>query len=496
MIWLLFLLSIDPRYHTADEIAYELDSISNHYPTITELDTIGYSTLDSIPIFALKVSDNPMLDEDEPAILYIGCHHAEEILGTEICMYMISELLTKYQVDSLITHWIDNREIWFVPLMNPEGQSVVMTGLDTIWRKNKRDNNNNGIFDLEYDGVDLNRNYDFYWTEGGSTDPSSEFYRGAYSFSENENLAIRDLALSQNFAFCITYHSARYGLTEVIYYPWHWSGGYSPDYPVIRTVADSLSKRIVRDSGIGNYTALPGEGLDGNARNWLYGICGTITFCIEVSTTTIQPGWMVDGICQRNLPGAYYLLERVEQSGITGCIYDSLTAEPLSAEVVIQGYYDPNLPPRKSDTGYGRFSRILKPGTYNIEIRKPGYVPVKYDDVQVIEGQMTALNTLMTRMGGETPVSAGQKKITVSPNPSSHNVLIQIDPELNITSLGIYDTCGRLVKNFLNPSTSILWQCVDEHDRDVTTGVYWLLEQRQNERTMQKIVVLRDLGIW
>ncbi|UCD20174.1 MAG: hypothetical protein JSU64_03285, partial [candidate division WOR-3 bacterium] len=300
MIWLIFLLSIDPRYHTAEEIAYEIDSIANDYSTVTVLDTIGYSTADSLPIFALKISDNPRLDEDEPSVLYIGGHHAEEILGIEICMYMISDLLTRYGVDSAATYWIDNREIWFVPLMNPEGQGVVMTGLDTIWRKNKRDNNNNGFFDLTYDGVDLNRNYDFYWTEGGSPDPPDEFYRGPYSFSENENRAIRDLAFREEFTFCITYHSARYGLTEVIYYPWHWSGGYSADYPFLRTVADSIAKRILRDSGVGYYTALPGEGLEGNARNWLYGICGTFTFCIEVSTTTIQPGWMVDGICQRN----------------------------------------------------------------------------------------------------------------------------------------------------------------------------------------------------
>ncbi len=494
MIWVIFLLAIDPRYHTAEEIAYEIDSIANDYSAITVLDTIGYSTVDSLQIFALKISDNPLLDEDEPSILYIGGHHAEEILGIEICMYMISDLLTRYGVDSAATYWIDNREIWFVPLMNPEGQGVVMTGLDTIWRKNKRDNNNNGFFDLAYDGVDLNRNYDFYWTEGGSSDPPDEFYRGPYSFSENENRAIRDLAFREEFTFCITYHSARYGLTEVIYYPWHWSGGYSADYPFIRTVADSISKRILRDSGVGYYTALPGEGLDGNARNWLYGICGTFTFCIEVSTTTIQPGWMVDGICERNLPGAYYLLERVEQGGITGCIRDSSTLLPLTAEVVVQGYYDPTLPPRRSDAKYGRFCRILKPGTYTVEIRKSGYVPLRYDSVIVENEQMTELNVTMRRMGGETIAPAGQKKIRVSPNPTNANVLIQIDPALNLSLLSIYDIGGRLVRNIQNPARTLLWQGTDEKNRNVATGVYWLLGQGESNTVTQKVVIVRETG--
>jgi hypothetical protein len=150
MIWLLFILTIDQRYHTFNEVAHELDSIALHYPQITLLDTIGYSTTDSMPIFAMKISDNVEVNEDEPEILYVALHHAEELLGLEVCMYMIDELVTNYQLDSTITYWVDEREIWFVPLLNPEGHSVVMEGIDTTWRKNKRDNNNNGIFDLTH----------------------------------------------------------------------------------------------------------------------------------------------------------------------------------------------------------------------------------------------------------------------------------------------------------------------------------------------------------
>ena len=490
MIPLLFLLSIDPRYHTFDEVAYELDSIASQYTEITRLDTIGYSCFDTLPIFALKISDNVNVDEDEPAVLYIGCHHAEEILGIEICMYMIDDLLSNYGADSARTYWIDNREIWFVPLLNPEGQNVVMTHIDTIWRKNKRDNNNSGFFEPLHDGVDLNRNYDFYFTEGGSTDPGHEFYRGLYSFSEPEVRAIRDLAFAQNFVFCNTYHSARYGLTEVIYYPWSWSGGYSPDYPAIRAVADSISNRIINDQGNGHYNALPGQGLDGRARNWLYGVCGVFTFCIEVSTTTIPPGSMVDDICQRNMIGAYYLLERASQSGITGCIYDSATAQPLTAEVIIQGYYDPNLPPRRSESVFGRFLRILKPGVYNMEIRKRGYVTQTYENVEVVNGQMTELNVNMVSMGRETSIHDPQKKIRVSPNPGRTMVRIQFDQELTFSSVQVYDMLGRLVKTYDNPSYDMTWQLDDDLDRKVAEGIYFLVGRTEDNETVQKVVVL------
>jgi len=490
MIWLLFLLTLDPRYHTFDEVAYELDSIANQYSDITKLDTLGYTDIDNIPILALKVSDNVMVEEDEPAILYIGCHHAEEILGIEICMYMIGALMNEYDTDSAITYWVNNREIWFVPLMNPDGHSVVMSHLDTTWRDNKADNNNSGSFELEYDGVDLNRNYDFYWSEGGSSDPSSEFYRGPYAFSEPETRAIRDLALIQNFVFCNTYHSARYGLTEVVYYPWRHAGGYSPDYPHIRVIADTMSKRLIRDNGIGHYTALVGQGLDGTARNWLYGVCGVFTYCIEVSTTTIPPGGMVDDICERNLPGAYYLLERVSGSGITGCINDSTTGEALSAEVIVHGYYDADLPPRRSDTTYGRFCRILKPGIYDIEIRKRGYVPTYRENTVVADGQMTELNVSLVRTGGEQPAPSPQKKIKISPNPSTNAVIIQLDQESDFSSLTIYDVLGRMVTDIENPSGQITWRCRDADNREVSEGIYWLVA-RSDQIAVQKIVLIK-----
>jgi carboxypeptidase T len=491
MIVLLFIISIDPQYHTYEEVAYELDSIAIHYPAIASLDTIGYSTVDSLALFAMKISDNVQVDEDEPAILYIGCHHAEEILGTEICMYMLHDLISRYYSDSSVAYWIDNREIWFVPLMNPDGHSVVMTELDTIWRKNKRDNNNNGFFDLDSDGVDLNRNYDFYWSEGGSSEASSEYYRGPSPFSENEARAVRDLCLEHHFVFCITYHSARTGLGEVVYYPWEYSGGYSPDFPVLRGIADTLSKSIINDAGNGHYYALPGVGVDGRARNWIYGICGTFTYCIEVSTTTIQPGWMVDDICQRNSVGAYYLVERASGCGITGCIYDSLTGSPLRAEVVIQGYHSPMLPPWQSEPMYGRFLRILSPGTYDIEIHKNGYVSQYIYDVIVENDELSQLTISLSKSEYELLKEHDTNSIWVHPNPARNIIFIHLGNPSNFSSVGIYDSAGRSLISFEEPTNDIVWQCIDDTNRKIANGVYYVLGKTIDQRLLQKVVVFR-----
>ncbi len=488
------LFTIDERYHTFAEVAYELNSFVQQYPTIAKLDTIGYSTNDSLPLFAMKLSDNVHVNEDEPEILYVGCHHAEEILGIEICMYMIDDLLSRYASDSLAQHWIDNREIWFVPLLNPEGHGVVMNGIDTIWRKNKRDNNNNGVFDPDSDGVDLNRNYNFHWTTGGSPDPTSENYRGTRVFSENETRALRDLSVTHNFAFCITYHSARTGLAEVVYYPWNAAGYYPPDFVFIRDIADTLSKLIVNDAGNGTYTALAGAGYDGRTRNWMYGVLNIFTYCIEVSTTTIQPGWMVDDICERNLVGAYFLLERVDQGGITGCIHDSATGEPISAEVIINDYYDPTLPARRSESQYGRYLRILSEGDYDIEVRKDGYATKYIPGIHVDEDVLIELDISLSRMEYSLPVATNQQ-IILTPNPVRDVVRIGLAPQVSLSNLRIYDCLGRLIKQFnastIQQSNYLVWNGTDEKDRNIAHGVYYLVGESDEGTIVEKVVFVK-----
>jgi hypothetical protein len=344
---------IDSIYHTYDEVVDELNFIVNAYPEITRLDTIGISTTDSSVILALKISDNPMIEEDEPAILYNGIHHAKELPGAEICMYMIDSLVRGYGSDPQITAWVDSTEIWIVPIVNPDGHNVVMhlPPIDTSWRKNTRDNNNNGNFDILYDGVDLNRNYDFNWHTIGS-DPWDPTYKGLYPFSELETQAIRDFSSDQHFIFAVNYHGPDLGVGEIIYYPWKWYGQMAPDSFAIKDVALSMASLIVNDAGNGTYAIGWGNARSPKARNWQYGVKGTFAYTVEVSTCFIPPGSLITDICQRNLAGAFYLLDRIHGASITGCITDSRTRMPLQAEVRILQAYDSVLPPRESDSFY------------------------------------------------------------------------------------------------------------------------------------------------
>jgi hypothetical protein len=489
----------------------EIDSIAALYPQIVKIETLGFSTRDSLEIYGVKISDNPRIKEDEPAILFNGVHHAEELLGGEVCLYLINDLVSKYGTDSSITYWINNSEIWIIPILNPEGHNVVMNGIDTIWRKNKRDNNNNGFFDLDSDGVDLNRNYDFNWEQGGSSDPASEYYRGPYPFSENETNIIKALAQENHFVFDICYHNVRTGQGELVYYPWRWGNQFAIDHPFIKRIADTLASKIINDAGNGTYVSIYGYATEGNARNWLYGVYGTFAYTIEVSRSCHPPGYLVDSICRRNLAGAYYLLERMFGSGITGIITDSVTNQPLVAEVRINGYYDSTLAPRLSEAHYGRYRRILNPGVYSIKFIKEGYEVKTFDSVVVNPGIMTILNVKLRPLGiGEKKEKSISDKrcLEIFPNPFRKNLTIRYtvqdagsmihDPQCTLpdVTLKIYDVDGRMVRNFSRLTvnggqSTILWDGTDNSGDILPTGIYLIELKEKNYHEIKKVNLLR-----
>lgn len=497
------LFAIDPRYHTYGEIVDELQCIALSYPNITRLHTIGYTTGFQTPILAMKISDNPQLQEDEPSVLYNGMHHSCELIGPEICLYLINDLVTKYGVDSFITSTINSLEIWVVPMVNPDGNYIVHLGIDTVWRKNCRDNNNNGIWDAG-DGVDLNRNYDFLWSLGGSSDPSNREYRGPYPFSEGETQAIRDLSLREKFIFDVCYHSSKEPWEgEAVYYPWRWGNLFSPDNSHIKPIAESIAYRIRNDAGNGTYYAIFGRATEGGlTRNWLYYAIGTFAFTIEVSRGYFPPGYLVDSICQRNLPGAYYVLQRALGSQITGHIIDSITGQPLIAEVrILQAYAPPETTaPRFSDSLYGRFYRMLTPGNYTVQILKPGYDTVTIPNVVVTPNRPTYLEIKM-----KSNLAVAEKPSLINQNiqnflvlPSitqKHNKISFIVTEPTEVKLKIYNASGMTVKKLVDELMSpgiynFVWDCTDNNANKLAEGIYFANITTNKSAQTSKIIIV------
>ena len=194
-------------YYTWDEVTSVLDQIAAAYPSIVRgRESIG-SSHQGRGIWNVKLSDNPTLDETEPEVRFDAMHHAREPEGMQSTLWALLWLVENYGSDARATWIVDNREIWFRPVVNPDGyvhNQTTTPGGGGLWRKNRRDNGN-GSF-----GVDLNRNYDYEWgfdNTGSSPSTSSETYRGPSAGSEPEVQAMSAFLATRSFATALSVHT-------------------------------------------------------------------------------------------------------------------------------------------------------------------------------------------------------------------------------------------------------------------------------------------------
>ncbi|MBA3044503.1 zinc carboxypeptidase, partial [archaeon] len=269
-------------------------------------------------IWAMKVSDNVAVNEtDEPDILYMGMHHAREWMTVEVPIYFLNYLVNNYGTDPEITYLVDNRELWIIPMVNPDGYQY-SRDVDSNWRKNRRDNGDSTF------GVDLNRNYNGSqngdssgaWGGSGASDiTSADTYCGPEPFSEPCTQAIRDLVIehasnSNKFILSVSYHS----YAEDIYYPWGYATSAtttSPDWQLQRRIAENLSTYngyTVMQSGDTYLTT-------GDTDDWIYGyskyVLGdpTYPFTIELDTSFQPPTSQIPITCEKHIGVNLYLAE-------------------------------------------------------------------------------------------------------------------------------------------------------------------------------------------
>ncbi|WBB46654.1 M14 family zinc carboxypeptidase [Verrucosispora sp. WMMA2044] len=198
-------------YSEPGGIRDEITATAARYPKLTKVQSIGRSAQGK-PILAIKVTKDAkkIKDGKRPAVLYGGTQHAREWITPEMTRRLMHHVLTGYGSDREITRLVDTTELWFIPVLNPDGYDHTFTPGNRLWRKNLRDNNDDGQI-TGADGVDLNRNFSYKWgydNEGSSPDPASDTYRGPGPNSEPETKALDALFKRLRFEFFVNYHSA------------------------------------------------------------------------------------------------------------------------------------------------------------------------------------------------------------------------------------------------------------------------------------------------
>lgn len=300
-------------YYTYNSMESKLKNWSEKYSDICRLESIG-KTHEGRDIWALKISDNPEVNEPEPAALLMGAHHAREWPSVEVPMATAQKLLEEYSSSEEIKSLVDNREIWIVPMVNPDGVVYSMEK-SRYWRKNRRDNG--GTF-----GVDLNRNYGYQWGNvGASNSGSSDTYHGTGPFSEPEAVAIRDLALREHFQASISYHT----YSELVLYPFGY--GYNIPNPDVK-VFTKMAGDMARFNGYRPKNSAELYPAMGDSDDYLYGDLKVLSFTFELCTTFIPPASQIKTVNELNVPAAIYLIEK---SGTYGLVTPAASEEVIAA---------------------------------------------------------------------------------------------------------------------------------------------------------------------
>ena len=272
--------------YTLQEAINQMDTLSILYPNfVSEKDSIGTS-FEGRTIWAFKLSDNPAIDENEPEVLYTGLTHAREPLSMMNLFYFANWLCENYNNDLIANYLLDNREMWFIPIVNPDGyfynETIAPDG-GGMHRKNRRSNPQNSNCNTgTQQGVDLNRNYGYNWganNSGSSGNPCSAVYRGSSAFSEPETEAVSNFILSREFNNALHYHSYSNLLIH------SWGDGSYPDEPYLTTLRE-IGNEMTHYNGylVGTGIETVGYTVNGDAVDWSYGNAGLLSYTPEIGS--------------------------------------------------------------------------------------------------------------------------------------------------------------------------------------------------------------------
>ena len=330
------------EFHSYSEMTTELENIESTYPSLSKLYNLG-SSVQERTIWGLKITDNPDIEENEAEVRICGCHHGNEIMSVELPLMLAWYLVENYESDQYIQNLVDNREIWIIPMVNPDGREMY-----TRYNAN---------------GVDLNRDYGYMWGgEGGSPSP----------FSQPETKVIRKHALDNNFVLSLSFHTSG----DIVNYIWNYKGEPVADNDVVVALSEQYGSH-------NNYWVV--EGYDwyqtrGDTNDFSYGCRGDIDWTIEVQNNNIPQAW------DYNKDAMLEIIDAAD-IGLKGIITDLDMGLPVAATIWIEEVFWPCY----TDPKIGDYHKPLLPGTYNVIIRANGYKEQTHQ-VVVNEGSTTVLD--------------------------------------------------------------------------------------------------------
>ena len=335
-------------YRTVEETIAFVNQMAAQYPQLAQSFTYGQSwnklqnPNNGYNLFGIKLTNRNTTGNKPTFFLEAGIH-ARELVPPEIATRFIEYLLKNYGRDADVTWLLDEHQIVVIPIVNPDGRKIAETNAG----KRKNANTSNGSCSQTTFGIDLNRNFSYFWgTVNLPTEsPCSETFPGLSAASEPETQGIQTLVNSlfpdqrgplrtdpapqDATGVFLDMHSTG----NLVLYPWGQDNLPPPNIQ-LRTIARKMA-------GYNGYNPIQSIQLyptSGTAREYAYGELGIAGLAMEIGLgsgtcggfapafTCIEGGGTSGSFWQKNLPVLLYLSKIARTPYITS---EGATAETL-----------------------------------------------------------------------------------------------------------------------------------------------------------------------
>lgn len=343
-----------------------LQDLSNQYPNITRLYSIGQS-VQGRELYVLEIFRHPGQHMfGIPEFKYVSNMHGNEVVGRELLLLLAKYLCENYGQEERITKLIDTTRIHLLPSMNPDGYELSTEGdkMSLVGRKN-------------INNIDLNRNF-----------PDQYGVNDLNLIQQPETMAIMNWTKSIPFILSANLH----GGSLVANYPFDDSAKDFLPHHDDRTVSNPTS-----DDDIFQYLAktysnahqnmhdgipcpmfkekfLDGitngaswYAVTGGMQDWNYNYAGVFEITLEVGCDKYPLEKELPSFWKQNHEA---LIKYIEQShrGVFGYIRSSISSAIPNASITIN-----NGSHMTYSRDNGEYWRLLLPGKYNITVEANGY---------------------------------------------------------------------------------------------------------------------------
>ncbi|KXN72301.1 peptidase M14, carboxypeptidase A, partial [Conidiobolus coronatus NRRL 28638] len=223
-------------YHSTKDIYQFMDRLISKHSSIAKSFDVG-KTYKGQTIRGVKISKGN--GSNKKAWILHGGIHSREWITVSTVSYLMDQLITQSESNSKIKNLLNNFDVYLIPVVNVDGYEHTRTQ-DRYWRKNLQP-----IPGTQCTGVDLNRNWDYQWSNSGK-DPCKEDYpgTGAFTAPETSNLA-KFISNVPNKSVYIDVHA--YG--NMWMYPYGYKCDQAETSSELHTLSQIATKAMVQEGG-------------------------------------------------------------------------------------------------------------------------------------------------------------------------------------------------------------------------------------------------------